>query len=78
MALKYPASSGEIVEEILFLEKESATFDLTGLPPSLPEIDEFLEDERPNEADDVAVYALGTEDRASVRVLVIDDEASVQ
>jgi len=43
-----------------------------------PEVDEFLEDERPNEADDLAVYALGTEDRASVRVLVIDDEASIR
>jgi hypothetical protein len=39
-----------------------------------PEVDEFLEDGRPNEADDLAMYALGTEDRASVRVLVIDDE----
>ena len=43
-----------------------------------PEVDEFLEDERPNEADDLAMYALGTEDRASVRVLVIDDEASIR
>ncbi|MEJ2372122.1 MAG: sigma-54 dependent transcriptional regulator, partial [Gemmatimonadales bacterium] len=43
-----------------------------------PEVDEFLDDERPDETDDLAVYALGPQDRASVRVLVIDDEASIR
>ncbi|MEJ2336521.1 MAG: sigma-54 dependent transcriptional regulator [Gemmatimonadales bacterium] len=43
-----------------------------------PEVDELLDDERPDETDDLAVYALGPQDRASVRVLVIDDEASIR
>ena len=43
-----------------------------------PEVDEFLEDERPSEAEELAIYALGPDDRASVRVLVIDDEASIR
>ncbi len=41
------------------------------------EVDEVLEDERLNQADDLAGYALGPEERASVRILVIDDEASI-
>jgi DNA-binding NtrC family response regulator len=42
-----------------------------------PEIDEFLEDDRSDEAEDLARYALGPDERASVRVLVIDDETSI-
>ena len=42
-----------------------------------PEVDEFLEDDRSGEADDLAMYALGPDERASVRVLIIDDETSI-
>ena len=42
-----------------------------------PEVDEFLEDERPGEAEELTAFALAPEERASVRILVIDDEVSI-
>ena len=42
-----------------------------------PEVDDVLEQQELADADESASYILGPEERASVRILVIDDEASI-
>jgi len=42
-----------------------------------PEVDDVLEQQELADADESASYVLGPEERASVRILVIDDEASI-
>jgi len=43
----------------------------------LPEVEEIMAEERSNDVDDLRAYALGPEERASIRILVIDDELSI-